>query len=149
MQYDPVKGGLLHVDFYQVNLREKVTVPIPIVLVGEEPEIVHLGEGTILQTLNEVEVEALPTDLIEHFEVDISKLVNLEDAITVDQLEYDRETLTVLAEADEQVVKLAPVVIEVEEEPIAEEAAEEGAEAAAEGGEAEESGESDQESSEE
>lgn len=107
-----VSGDILNVDFFQVNLKEKVTVPVPIVLVGEETELVHIGEAVVLQTLNEVEVEALPTDLIEHIEVNIEVLKQIDDAITVDQLNYDRSKLTVLAESDEVVVKLAPAVTE-------------------------------------
>lgn len=147
IQHDPVKGGLLHVGFYAVNLKEKVKVPIPIVLVGEEPESVHMGEAVILQNIHEVEVEALPTDLVEHIEVDISPLKNIDDAILVSQLNYDREKLTVLAGEDEVVVKLDTAVTEemkkLLEEQEAEAAAaaeaavaEEGAEAPVEGEEA-------------
>lgn len=112
IQYDPVSGQPLHIDFYQVNLKEKVTVPVPIVQTGEEPESVHMGETVILQTLNEVQVEALPTDLVEKIEVDISGLRNIDDAVTVGQLNFDREKLSVLAGSEEVVVKLAPAVTE-------------------------------------
>ena len=95
----------------------------------------------MLQTLNEVEVEALPTDLIEKIEVDITSLQNIDDAITVGQLKFDRSKLTVQAADEEIVVKLAPAV-SAEMEKLLEEqaaetaavAAEAGAEAAAEGG---------------
>lgn len=112
IQVDPVNGEPLNIDFYQVNLKVKVTVPVPIVLIGEEPESVHMGETVVLQNLDEVEVEALPTDLIENIEVNIEVLKNVDDAITVSQLNYDREKLTVLAEPEEVVVKLAPAVTE-------------------------------------
>lgn len=112
LQHDPVSGDLLHVGFYQVNLKEKVTVPVPIVLVGEGPESIKMGETVVLQNLSEVSVEALPTDLIENIEVNIDVLEEVDDAITVDQLNYDREKLTVLAEPEEVVVKLAPAVTE-------------------------------------
>lgn len=112
VQYDPVKRGPLHIDFYQVDLKQKVQVPVPIELIGEEPEKVHLGEVVILQTLNEVQMEALPTDLIEKIEVDISKLINIDDAITIDQLNYDKSKIALLAEPEEIVVKLAPAVTE-------------------------------------
>lgn len=112
IQYHPLAGTPIHIDFYQVNLKEKVTVPIPIVLIGDDPESVHTGETVILQTLNEVSVEALPTDLIENIEVNIGALKNIDDTISVGQLSYDRDKLTVLAEPDEVVVKLAPAVTE-------------------------------------
>jgi large subunit ribosomal protein L25 len=84
--FDPRKGTLTHIGFYQVNLKEKVTVPVPIVLIGEEPESVKMGEHIVLQNLSEVQVEALPGDLIENIEVNIEVLKNVDDAITVDQL---------------------------------------------------------------
>lgn len=141
VQYDPRQGGLLHVDFYQVNLHEKVTVPVPIVLkeLEEEIESVKMGEAVVLQTLNEVEVEALPTDLIDHLEVDLRSLKNIDDAITLGQLDYDHDKITVLAEPDEIVVKLAPAVTEEMKALMEEQAAE--AAAAAEAAEAEEAAE--------
>ncbi|MBI4036522.1 50S ribosomal protein L25 [Candidatus Daviesbacteria bacterium] len=144
VQYDPVSGLPLHIDFYQVNLQEKVKVPVPIELIGEEPEKVHLGEAIVLQTLNEVEVEALPGDLIEKIEVDQSALKEIDDAITVGQLEFDREKLTISADPEEIVVKLAPAVTaEMEKllEEQAAEAAEAQTEAVAEGEEAPTEGE--------
>lgn len=131
VQYDPVSGKPLHIDFYQVNLTQKVKVPVPLVLIGEQPESVHLGETIVLQTLNEVEVEALPTDLIEKIEVDITILKNIDDAITVGQLNYDKSKLTIDIPEEEIVVKLAPAVTE-EMKKQAEEAAAETAAAAAE-----------------
>ena len=56
VQYNPVSDDLIHVDFYQVNLSEKVKVSVPLVLIGEEPEGVKLGEVIVLQSLKEVEV---------------------------------------------------------------------------------------------
>src|SRR3989338_462560 len=98
VQYDPVSGEPVHIDFYQVNLTQKVRVPVPLVLVGEQPESVHLGETIVLQTLNEIEVEALPTDLVENIEVDISPLKQIDDAITLAQLNYDKDKLTLHAD---------------------------------------------------
>jgi large subunit ribosomal protein L25 len=124
VQYDPVSDNVLNIDFYQVNLKEKVTVPVPIVTIGEEPESVHLGETVILQPISEVEVEALPTDLVEHIEVDITGLKEIGDAITVGDLKYDREKLTVLAEPEEVVVKLDTAVTEEMKKLMEEQAAE-------------------------
>ncbi len=124
VQHDPITSQPVHVDFYQVNLLEKVTVPVPIVLIGEQPESVHLGETIVLQTLNEIQVEALPTDLVESIEVDISTLKNIDDAITVAQLKYDISKLTLHAEPEEVVVKLAPAVSAEMEELLEEQAAE-------------------------
>lgn len=124
VQYDPVSGNAIHIDFYQVNLAEKVKVPVPLVLIGEQPESVHLGETIVLQTLNELEVEALPADLVEKIEVNIETLKNIDDAITVGQLQFDRGKLSVQAPDEEIVVKLAPAVTAEMEELLEEQAAE-------------------------
>jgi large subunit ribosomal protein L25 len=127
VEIDPVFDKILHVGFYQVNLKEKVTVPVPIVLTGEGPESVKMGETVVLQTLNEVNVEALPTDLIENIEVGIEVLKEIGDSITVADLNYDRSTLTVLAEPEEVVVKLDTAVTEEMKKLLEEQEAEQAA----------------------
>src|SRR3989344_5458356 len=139
VQHDPVSGLPIHIDFYQVNLSVAVKVPVPLELIGDEPEKVHLGEAIVLQTLTEIEVEALPTDLIEKIEVNIGSLKEIDDAITVADLVYDREKLTISAEPEEVVVKLAPAVSAEMEALLEEQAAE--TEAAAEEAAAEEGAE--------
>jgi len=131
VQVDPVSGAPIHIDFYQVNLSEKVKVSVPLVLIGEAPEKVHLGEAILLQTLNEVEVEALPMDLVEKIEIDISGLKEIDDSITVTGLSYDRDKLTLNADSEEIVVKLAPAVSAEMEQLLEEQAAEQAASAEA------------------
>ncbi len=130
VQYDPISDLPVHIDFYQVNLTQKVKVSVPITMIGEQPESVHLGETIVLQTLNEIEVEALPTDLIEKIEVDITTLKNIDDAITVGQLNFDRSKLAVSIPDEEIVVKLAPAITEEMKKQMEEEAAEAAAAAA-------------------
>ncbi|MBI2329870.1 50S ribosomal protein L25 [Candidatus Daviesbacteria bacterium] len=159
VQYDPISDEPVHIDFYQVNLSEKVKVPVPLILIGEQPESVHLGETIVLQSMNEIEVEALPTDLVEKIEVDITVLKAIDDAITIGQLNYDRTKLTIHAPDEEIIVKLAPAITEEMKKQMAEEAAaaaaataETAGEAAAEGtveGEAPAEGEAPKEGGEE
>jgi len=142
VQLDPVRSEILNIDFYQVNLKEKTTVNVPIILIGEEPEIVHAGEAVVIQPMMEVEVEALPDDLPENIEVDITSLKAIDDAITVSQLPVP-DGVTILAEAEAVVVKLDNAVT-AEMQALLEEQAEEQAaatEAAAEGAEGEEGAE--------
>lgn len=133
VQYNPLTDLPLHVDFYQVNLAQKVKVSVPVVQVGEPPEAVHLGEAIVLQTLNEVEVESLPADLPEKLEVDITPLKAIDDAITLGQLSYDRTKITISADPLEVVVKLAPAVSAETEKLLEEEAAQQAAAQAEEG----------------
>lgn len=146
VQVDPVRGEILNIDFYQVNLTEKTTVNVPINLIGEEPELVHTGEAVVIQPMMEVEVEALPDDLPENIEVDITPLKAIDDAITVADLPVPNG-VTILAEPEAVVVKLDnAVTAEMQEllEEQAEEAAaatEAAAEEAGEGTEGEEKAE--------
>lgn len=150
LAHEPTKGQLLHVDFYQVDLNKTVNVYVPIELVGEEDEKVHLGEIVILNPVSEVEVEALPGDLVDKIEVDITNLHEIDDAITVGELAIDREKIKILTPEEEVVVKVAPAVTEemqalMEEQEAETAAAAEAAEGEegekAEGEEGEESGE--------
>lgn len=112
IQYGAVKGELLHVDFYQVDLNKPVTVYVPIKLIGEEDEKIHLGEAVVINPVSEIEVEALPGDLVDEIEVDISGLHEIDDTVTVGQLNVDREKIKILTPEEEVVVKMAPAVTE-------------------------------------
>lgn len=123
VQFSPVKGAPIHIDFYQVNLSEKVTVPVPIVLEGEEAELVKMGEAVVIQPMSEVEVEALPGDLPDKIVVDITSLQAIDDALTVSQLKIPAGVV-VLAEQEAVVVKLDTAVTEEMKQLIEEQAAE-------------------------
>lgn len=123
VQMDPLKDTPLHIDFYQVNLTEKVTVPVPVVLIGEEPEAVKMGEAVVIQPLGEVEVEALPTDLPEKIEVDITPLQQINDTIFVSQMPVP-EGVTVLSDPEAVVAKLDSAVTEEMKKLLEEQAAE-------------------------
>ena len=73
VQVHPVTDEPLHIDFYQVNLAEKVKVNVPLEVVGEAPAV-EKKIGLLLTPVSEIEVEALPADLPEKIEVDVSKL---------------------------------------------------------------------------
>ncbi len=115
-QFDPLSDQLIHLDFHQVKLTEKVSVAIPIEVVGEAPAV---DKGGILVTvLDEIEVEALPTDLPEKIVVDVSELKEIDQAITVADLPIDRKKIEVKVADDQVVVKAEPPT--KEEEPAAE-----------------------------
>ncbi len=132
--YDYINDVPLHVDFYQVNLSEKVKAQIPIELIGE-PKAVTEKLGLLLQVLNQIEVEALPADLPEKIEVNVEHLANVDDAILVENLKVS-SGVEILTPKEEMVVKISePTKEEVVETPApaeGEEAAE-GETAAAEG----------------
>lgn len=116
----------LHADFFQVNLKEKVKATIPVVLEGE-PQAVSEKVGILLQTLSEVEIEALPGDLLEHITYDVSGLAALDDHVTVADLKVP-EGVAILSDPGQTVAKIAEMTVE-EPEPE-EEAPAEGEEGA-------------------
>ncbi len=89
VQVDPVTDEPLHVDFMQVILTEKVEAAVPIQFVAEA-QAVKEGKGIFLELLDELEVEALPTDLPSQIEVDISGLKEVGDGIVVKELKLPK-----------------------------------------------------------
>ena len=121
LQHDPVTGNPIHVSFQKVNLKEKITADIPVEVVGEENnELLKSGEGLVLQLLNEITVEALPTDLPRKFEVDVSKITEVGVGLKISDLEYDRDKVELVDhEPDELVVKIDKAEMEEEVEEVA------------------------------
>lgn len=113
-QYDPMEGTMLHVDLHKVNLKEKITAEVPVEIIGES-EAVKLG-NVLMEITMVVEVEALPTDLPEKFVVDISKLVAVDDAITMADLVIDKDKVEIKNTADQVIVKIAEPKEEIIEE---------------------------------
>jgi large subunit ribosomal protein L25 len=143
IQRNPVTDAILHVDFYQISLAEKVRMEVPVVLVGTAPAEQTHG-GTLLHSLDSITVEGLPTDIPSAIEVDVSGLEEIDAAIHVEELSVPGE-VTVLSDPDVVVAKIAPphVEKEVEEEVEEEEEAAEGEEGAEEEGAPEEAAEED------
>lgn len=118
VQLDPVTDQPLHIDFHQIDLKEKVTASVPVELTGESPAE-DQALGTAVQYIDEVEVEALPTELPERFEVDISGLEEVDQALQIKDLPVDKDKITIKAEPEEIVVKVEPPREEEEELPPA------------------------------
>ncbi|NOY64625.1 MAG: 50S ribosomal protein L25 [Nitrospirae bacterium] len=117
-QVDPVKGQLLHTDFYEVSLKEKVRVTISIVLKGEPVGVKKEG-GVLQQVLTELEIECLPDAIPPHLEVDVTEL-RAGESIHVSDLQMPEGVR--ITEDPEEVI--ATVTTPTEEE-VAEEVAEE------------------------
>jgi large subunit ribosomal protein L25 len=131
---DPVSGKMLHVDFARVSLTEKTHADVPLHFVNESPAVRTLG-AVLLHARSEVSVEAFPQDIPHSIEVDLSGLLEIDDAIFVRDLKVDATLIQIENDPDELVVKAVPV--KVEEEKPAEVAAPAEGEVAAEGEEGE------------
>ncbi len=133
LQRDPVDGGLLHVDLYEVDLTKTVQVSVPIELVGE-PAGVKVGGGILDHTLREIEIECLPRAIPDELRIDVSGL-EIGDSVHVRDAELP-EGVTLRTDPDLGVAAVIPPV--VEEVPVAAaEVVEEEAAAAAEPAEGE------------
>jgi large subunit ribosomal protein L25 len=120
IQLHPRRPGPIHVDFYQVNLQEKIEVEVPVHLTGESAPVKQ-GDADVLQPLHAIRVECLPSDIPESFEVDITPLDEIEAELRVADLSVPKG-VTLLVEADELVVKIVHKrELKVEEEiPVVE-----------------------------
>lgn len=122
------RGKVLHTDFFQVNLQEKVKAMVPLEIVGE-PKAVIDKIGILMTILSEVEVEALPEELPEKIEVNVAHLANIDDQITVADLKAPNN-VEILTDQAQVVAKIGELVTkEAAEEAAAEEAAAEAAKA--------------------
>jgi large subunit ribosomal protein L25 len=133
IQTHPRRLGPIHVDFYQVNLEEKISVEVPIHLTGESAAVKR-GDADVLQPIHAVRVECLPSDIPEAFEVDLTPLEEIESELRISDLKVPKG-VTLLVESDELVVKIVHKrEMKVEEEvPAAEAVVPAEGEAAAEG----------------
>jgi large subunit ribosomal protein L25 len=103
VQREPLRGKIIHVDFYQPRLDEEIEVPVSLVFEGESMAVKDLG-GTLLRNIQEVEVKALPQNLPHEIVVDISALVTFENKILVRDLVHDA-SVEIMREPDEVVAQ--------------------------------------------
>ena len=123
VQRDLRTGGLLHVDFYQLRMAEKIKVDVPIILVGEAPAL-KSKENVLSQQLNSLTIECLPNQIPANVGVDLSPLTEAGQAIRVKDLVLDEE-VTIHNDPEVLVVKVNLRPREkVVEEVVVEEAAE-------------------------
>jgi large subunit ribosomal protein L25 len=118
VQRDAVTNELYHVDFYQVVMTEKVSAEVNIVLTGQSPPV-QQNEAMLLQGTDWVEIECLPGDLIHSIEIDLSTLLEIDDAIYVKDLQVP-DNVTILSDGDELVAKVQRLRLAEEEEELEE-----------------------------
>jgi large subunit ribosomal protein L25 len=117
---EPVRGGLLHVDFFQVSMKERVKIDVPLILVGEAP-ILKSRDNMIVQELNTLAVECLPASIPGSLELDISSLSQPEQVLRVKDIEVN-EDVTVQDDVEHVVVRVTLRQIAKIEEPVIAEA---------------------------
>ncbi len=116
---DPLNGKLIHIDFHQVSLKDKVKVEVPLIFEGEAPAS-RSKDLVVLENLRSVEVECLPTDIPANIAIDISNLEEAGDSILVSDLDLDAN-VTVLTNAEDVLIKVDVAKVAVEAEEVEEE----------------------------
>jgi large subunit ribosomal protein L25 len=117
---NPVSGLKFHVDFHQVNLKEKVSSHVPVEIIGEA-QLIKDGLAVLDTHLDELEVEALPTDIPESIVFDISSLKEVGDHLSASSVALPAG-ITLLTDPEAIVVALGEP--QKEEEPLVTEVAE-------------------------
>ncbi|PIU35127.1 50S ribosomal protein L25 [Candidatus Shapirobacteria bacterium CG07_land_8_20_14_0_80_39_18] len=125
LQVHPVTDEPLHVDLRQIILTEKITAQIPVEISGEAPAA-QQKLGILIQTVSEIEVEALPMELPEKFVIDVSGLAKVDDEVKVKDMVIDRSKVKLAVEDDLVVAKIEPLAAEEVAPPPAEETPVEG-----------------------
>jgi large subunit ribosomal protein L25 len=85
VQFHPVKGFPMHIDFLTVDKDTKAEVAVPLEFIGVAPAQKG-GLGNIVKVLHEIEIKALPKDIPQQIDVDLSKLENLDSQIVAGDL---------------------------------------------------------------
>jgi len=123
---NPITGGKMHIDFHQVNLKEKVTAHVPVEITGTS-DLVESGIAVLNQSINEIEIEALPTDIPESIVFDISSMKEIGDHLSISdakvssnvEIKLDSE-LPVVSLAEPQKEEVVPEEVPVEGEVVVE-----------------------------
>jgi len=103
---DPVNDRVIHIDFNQVKMDEKIVVEVPLVFIGQSGAV-DKDEGVLIKSIQSVEVEALPTNLPHEIEVDISVLKTFDDNIYIKNLKLP-EKVEIKANPDDVIASVIP-----------------------------------------
>ncbi|MBI4436330.1 MAG: 50S ribosomal protein L25 [Candidatus Omnitrophica bacterium] len=109
IQHEPLHGSILHVDFHEISLSEKLKVNVPIEAKGESVGVKQDG-GVLEHTLREVETECLPTQIPDRFEVDVS-LLKIGDSLQVKDIPVP-EGVRILSDSTLTIFTVKPPFVE-------------------------------------
>ena len=122
VQLDPLSGRIMHVDLRRINMNKPMTATVELHFIGESPAVKASG-GTLVRTLEEVEVECLPKDLVSHLDIDLSVLATFDDMVKVKDLKLPEGIQITSPNAEDLVVKATPALTEEEIKKMEEESA--------------------------
>ncbi len=88
IQRDPTSGNIIHVDFFEPNLKEEVEAEIQLNFIGESPAVKEVG-GTLVKNIHHITVKALPANLPHELDVDLTEIKTADDVFNVGNLKID------------------------------------------------------------
>jgi large subunit ribosomal protein L25 len=112
-----LSGNVTHVDFLEVNMKNKLHTEIPLHFVGESKAVREMA-GSLIKDVDFLEVECLPEDLVDHIDIDISVLKEFHDNISIHDLILPKG-IKLLNEHDHVIISVIPPRV-IAEEPVAE-----------------------------
>lgn len=118
--YDGVSGDILNVDLQQIRMDEKIKLMVPLEFIGVSPAVKEKN-GLLIKSMQEIEVEALPTDIPHILQVDISKIMEVGQSLYVKDLALPKTAKVLLA--PETVVATVTAKLTEEEELAMQQAA--------------------------
>jgi large subunit ribosomal protein L25 len=117
VQREPIKGTILHVDFFGVSMTELIKVEIPIRYEGVSPAVTR-NEGVLIHNLDSIQIECLPGDLIDSVSIDLARLDKVGDVIHVSDLKVP-ETVKLMLEPEVTVARVSHLAGEEVEVAVA------------------------------
>ena len=117
IQHHPVSHKIIHADFNEISMTKKLRIDIPIKLVGDPVGVIQQG-GVMESIMRSIEVECLPTDLVESFSLDVSGL-HIGESLLMADIRLDASKYTLLSLPDQAIVKVAAPKAEEEVAPAA------------------------------
>src|SRR5258708_12385890 len=115
IQRDPRTGKILHIAFSRVSLTDRITIKVPLHVVGEAPAV-RIENGVLLHLLDALEVECAAQDIVDHFDVDVSSLTEIDGIMHARDIQLP-PNYTLITAPDESVVKVAPPPPHLPSEP--------------------------------
>ncbi len=114
LQRDVIKGNILHIEFQHLSAGQAIKIALPVNFEGEE----NFAKNTVLQKVaHELNIEALPKDLIDYIAIDVSGMA-VGDVLTVADLDAEKFSgITFLDDPDTTLASLVEAQLDIEEEP--------------------------------
>jgi len=106
VQINPVTDDVIHIDFYEVRMNEKIETEVPLKFIGESPAVKDL-DGTLITNKDHIEVKCLPGNIPHEIEVDISSIITFEDSITAKDLKIPTN-VELMTDPDETIILVNP-----------------------------------------